>query len=80
LYCYDSSLPDHKHLADKELAKLIAEVADKNPHICVILDCCHSGSGTKDPLQDVSARQAPADERPRSLDSYPDCLTDLPQR
>jgi Caspase domain len=70
LYCYDSNLPGHQHLADKELAKLIAEVADKNPHICVILDCCHSGSGTKDPLQDVTARQAPADERPRSLDSY----------
>jgi Caspase domain len=70
LYCYDSSLPGHHHLADKELAKLIAEVADKNPHICVILDCCHSGSGTKDPLQYVAARQVPADERPRSLDTY----------
>lgn len=70
LYCYDSSLPGHWHLADKELAKLIAQVAEKDPHICVILDCCHSGSGTKDPRQDVVERRVLADERSRPLNSY----------
>ncbi|MGB1205861.1 MAG: caspase family protein [Chitinophagales bacterium] len=35
-------------LADKELRWLIAQVAKKNPHICVMLDCCHSGGGTRD--------------------------------
>ena len=34
-------------LADKELKWLIAQVAKKNPHICMMLDCCHSGGGTR---------------------------------
>jgi hypothetical protein len=78
LYCYDSGLPNGWHLADKDLAKLILEVAVKTPHICVILDCCHSGSGTKDPSSDVVARLAPADQRPRPLDSYLFSVNELP--
>ena len=44
------------HLADKELAVLLMQVADfapsgvaksGSPHIVVTLDCCHSGSGTR---------------------------------
>lgn len=70
LYCYDSGLPGHWHLADKELNKLIREVAVKDPHICVILDCCHSGSGTKDPSPDVVERSAPADQRSRPRETY----------
>ena len=70
LFCYDSNLPEHWHLADKELAKMIAEVALKKPHICVILDCCHSGSGTKDPSSDIVERLAPGDKRPRPLKTY----------
>ncbi len=31
--------------ADKELAVLLAEVAAREPHVAVILDCCHSGGG-----------------------------------
>lgn len=34
-------------LADKELKWLIREVAKNNPHIAVVLDCCHSGDGTR---------------------------------
>ncbi len=37
-------------VADKELAVLLAEVADRGPHLAVILDCCHSGGGTRDPF------------------------------
>ena len=50
LVCYDSRLlgPDHYDLADKELAYLIEQVAGNGPHVVVILDCCHSGSGTRD--------------------------------
>lgn len=70
LYCYDSGLPGHWHLADKEFNKLIREVAVKDPHICVILDCCHSGSGTKDPSPDVVERSAPADQRSRPRETY----------
>lgn len=43
LVCWDSRLERGMDLADKELAKLIAEVAEQNPHLVVILDCCHSG-------------------------------------
>ena len=35
-------------IADKELAVLIAEVTARGPHVVVLLDCCHSGSGTRD--------------------------------
>ncbi|MET0459154.1 MAG: caspase family protein, partial [Ilumatobacteraceae bacterium] len=37
-------------LADKELSLLIAEVAATGAHVAVILDCCHSGGGTRDPF------------------------------
>ncbi|HAS41069.1 MAG TPA: hypothetical protein DCS93_11345 [Microscillaceae bacterium] len=52
LVCYDSrAYIDNrwieKDLADKELAILIKEAAQKNAHIVIILDCCHSGSGTR---------------------------------
>lgn len=47
LVCIDSRGPGGYDLADKELAVLIAEVAKNNPHLAVILDCCHSGSGTR---------------------------------
>ena len=55
-------------LADRELAVLIAEVAARGPHVVVLLDCCHSGNGTRD--AGATARQwlpdperAPIDER-----------------
>jgi hypothetical protein len=37
-------------LADKELSLLIAEVAATGAHVVTILDCCHSGGGTRDPF------------------------------
>ncbi len=70
LVCYDSRQPDGWDLADKELAKLIDEVAKKNPHITIILDCCHSGSGTRDPLQETAVRRVPPDKRPRPIDTF----------
>lgn len=79
LYCYDSGLPGKWHLADKELAKLIAEVSLNKPHICVILDCCHSGSGTKDPSLEVVERLTPGDERTRPPESYLFNLEELAQ-
>ena len=45
LVCYDSRLPGQYDLADKELAKLIAEVAERHPHIVVVLDSCPFGLG-----------------------------------
>ncbi|MDJ0595672.1 MAG: caspase family protein [Pleurocapsa sp. MO_226.B13] len=77
LMCYDSSPKTGWALADKELAKLIAEVAENEPHITIILDCCHSGSGTKDPMQETKERRGPADKRKRPLDSFIFKLEDL---
>ena len=56
IVCYQATEEDNLHLADKELAFLLHEVENANkenqsqesPHIIVTLDCCHSGSGTRD--------------------------------
>lgn len=70
LVCWDSRLENGWDLADKELAQLIAEVAEKNPHIVAILDCCHSGSGTRNDLQDTTVRWVPSSGRKRPLNSF----------
>jgi hypothetical protein len=71
LVCWDSRLQGKWDLADKELAKLIAEVSDRKPHLAVILDCCHSGSGTRNVAQQATAvRLAPIDMRVRPLDTF----------
>ena len=70
LVCYDSRFEGGWDLADKELATLIAEVSANNPHVTIILDCCHSGSGTKNPFQETGVRLASVDKRKRPLDSF----------
>lgn len=54
LVCHDSRNYKQKglDLADKELAILIEELADKGVHVVIILDCCHSGSGTRSTAED----------------------------
>ncbi len=70
LVCYDSRTSTGKDLTDKELAYLIGELAKQNPHIVVILDNCHSGSGTRNPFQLARERRIPESTKTRSLDSY----------
>lgn len=73
LVCWDSRLPGANHwdLADKELAQLIANVADSGAHVVVILDCCHSGSGTRDiQNSDVRSRRIPTDDRIRPIETF----------
>jgi hypothetical protein len=71
LVCYDSRQEGQFDLADKELAKLISEVAARGPHIAVVLDCCHSGSGTRRiDLKETAVRRAPTDLRRRRIDSF----------
>lgn len=70
LVCWDSRTESGWDLADKELAHLIAEVAQKNPHIVVILDCCHSGAGTRIEHQNTAVRRVPTDRRRRPLNSF----------
>ncbi len=68
LVCYDSRTAKSRDLADKELGYLIAKVAQKNPHIVIILDCCHAGSGTRDIPEGV--RRAPEETRERPWNSF----------
>ncbi|MEN2744950.1 caspase family protein, partial [Sinomonas halotolerans] len=71
LVLFDSRSPGQWDLADKELAALLGEVAAREPHLAVVLDCCHSGSGTRAALEDGTAgRRAPADHRERPLGSF----------
>jgi hypothetical protein len=79
LVCYDSRLEGGWDLADKELAKLIAEVSAKSPHTSIILDCCHSGSGTRNPFQETAFRLASTDKRVRPIDSFIFKLEELEQ-
>lgn len=69
LVCYDSRQPGNYDLADKELAKLIAAVAARGAHVLVILDSCHSGSGTR-AAETEGVRRVPTDLRERPLSSF----------
>jgi len=71
IVCYDSRTNSGWDLADKELAKLLAEVSQSNPHLLVILDCCHSGSGTRNAmLQETGVRRLATDQRQRPIESF----------
>lgn len=74
LVLYDSR-PDGRDLADRELGLLIAEVEQSGAHILVTLDCCHSGSGTRD-LDNIAPqyteRLTENRTEKRMLDSYLD--------
>lgn len=71
LVCHDSRDEGGWDLADKELARLIDEVSAAKPHFVVVLDCCHSGSGTRNlAMQQTAVRRLPTDSRQRPLDSY----------
>ena len=78
IVCVDSRLPGNYDLADKELALLLQEVTTQDehgrpkanaPHTVVILDACHSGSGTRE-ADDTRIRLAQTDTRARPLSSY----------
>ena len=74
LVCIDSRNSGGYDLADKELAVLVHEVAARGVHLAVTLDCCHSGSGTRnaDAFRGLRPRvtQEVFDERP--LETYLD--------
>jgi len=68
LVAYDSRTPNKCDLLDKELGELLDGLAQaKGSNITVILDSCHSGSGTRDLPIDESmplSREIEPDERP----------------
>ena len=74
LVCHDSRTAGKYDLADKELAVLLNELAARDPHIAVILDCCHSGSGTRDidEFNHLVSRFTGGLEQTRPLESYRD--------
>lgn len=69
IVCYDSRTVGSWDLADKELAVLIADTAKQGAHVLVILDSCHSGSGTR-AAEGSGIRLAPRDTRDRPLDTF----------
>ncbi|MBO3463512.1 caspase family protein [Aetokthonos hydrillicola Thurmond2011] len=70
LVCWDSRTDDVWDLADKEIAKLIAEVSQNNPHIVLIFDSCHSGGGTRGEKNYIGVRSIENDLRERPLSSF----------
>ncbi|MDN5794980.1 MAG: caspase family protein [Intrasporangium sp.] len=62
---FDSRTPGAWDLADKELAAILRPVASRALHVLVVLDCCHSGDGTRDLSPNARIRLAPTDARPR---------------
>lgn len=74
LVCIDSRWPDGFDLADKELAVLIDELAGRGAHVAVSLDCCHSGSGTRnaDSFRGLRSRVTHEVHAERPLESYLD--------
>lgn len=74
LVCFDSREKDGFDLSDKELAILLAEIARNQPHIAVLLDCCHSGSGTRgaDDFTQARARVTHEILEERPLETYLD--------
>lgn len=69
LVCYDSRQPDNFDLADKEISKLIADLAKNDAHVVLVLDSCHSGSATRS-VETGNVRRVPTDHRERPLSSY----------
>jgi hypothetical protein len=67
LVCHDGCTTKGFILADKELAVLISEIPE-GVHVVVILDSCHSGSGTRE----EHVRMTDPVDKDRSLDQYLD--------
>ncbi|WP_414622799.1 caspase family protein [Calothrix sp. CCY 0018] len=71
LVCWDSRQNNIWDLADKEVAKLISEVAQNHPHIVVILDCCHSGGGVRSHNSEYTGvREVAVNLKERPIDDF----------
>ncbi|MEM6804157.1 MAG: caspase family protein [Bacteroidota bacterium] len=69
IVCHDANVPGIFGIADKELAVLISEIPEE-VHVVIILDCCHSGSGTR--FQNSRNRTVYLQKPARSLDQFID--------
>jgi uncharacterized caspase-like protein len=71
LVCHDSRFEGGFDLADKELAFLLERISSRCRHVLVVLDCCHSGSGTRALERDVQkVRWVPAAQVRRPFSSF----------
>ena len=62
---HDSRVDGRYDIKDRELRSWLAEVSQYTTNVTVILDCCHSGSGTRlDKKQLTYVRACPPDDRP----------------
>ena len=68
--CWDSRVEGGMDLADKELGYLLSVVATNGADVVVVMDCCHSGSGTRSAGEDVKTRQMEGHKKVRTLESY----------
>ncbi|MBX3012690.1 MAG: caspase family protein [Caldilineaceae bacterium] len=76
LVAYDSRTPGIYDIKDWELGQLISMLNRYSDNVTIILDCCHSGSGTRNLAQDIDAepgialtRRCPPDLRPQPAHS-----------
>lgn len=67
LVAHDSRVPGIYDIKDWELGQLITELNQYSDNVTIILDCCHSGSGTRNPNDPTiaSVRRCPPDLRPQ---------------
>ncbi len=70
MVCWDSRLPGGYDLVGKETSYLISKVAEKDAHVVVLFDCCHSGSGTRDVDGEIRSRMAEVGNANRKLEDY----------
>lgn len=73
ILCWDSRLNGASNdLADKELSCLIYEATKgkQGMHFLVVMDCCHSGSNTRNDESVIGIRQAGTAPNARPIQSY----------
>lgn len=63
LVAFDSRLPGGSDILDKELGYLIRLAEARGAQVSVLLDCCHSGSGTRQRNQPAVRQVAPRVEQ-----------------
>jgi hypothetical protein len=78
LVCSDSRVDGVTDLTDKELSALISRVAARGAHVTVVLDCCHSGGGTRE--TDLRVRTVPPAGEPIPDNTYIPELRELAPR
>lgn len=75
IVCYDSRLEGGNDLVNKELGYLIHKVktfgkGNNQPEFVVVMDCCHSGSGTRSTSDTTKSRQMDLRKKNRKIEEF----------